>query len=109
MIYDFIPNTKPRNDYEPIADWSGISSIDKCRKKCDESSGYRINACRSFAYDVKDKRCYLYNTLFRSGETTTPQKGMVLAIQNGSPSYWILWVFLLFLFLIVLFSKCNKR
>lgn len=100
MMYKFIPNTVPRRDW---ISQSTASSIDACRKDCDN----RPDICRSFVYDPKTRDCYLYDSLFAWGEKTLPQKGMVLAIQDGPPSYWLLWVFLLFLFVIILFFKCN--
>jgi hypothetical protein len=97
MIYKFIPKTSSLD--KSYASTKMISSHD-CKKMCDDDKN-----CFYYFYNRKNESCNLYDN---PPLNTIVDKDSLLGIKNGNPSYLLLWVFLIILFLLIFFSRCNK-
>ena len=101
-VYKIVPLTKSFDNFYDSR--IGISA-DECKKMCSKD-----NNCLSFLYSYSsDKKgeatCSLMNHI---PNTTSYGQSSTLFVKNGSPSYWVLWLFLALLLLIVFTSKCKK-
>lgn len=104
-VYKIAPLTSTNEETTTYRTENYISA-EKCRSLCSKDKD-----CKAFLFTSGGKlnlppKCELKNAIPKE---TFHSSSATLFIKNGSPSYFILWLFLIALVIVIFVSGCKQK